>query len=1202
MAGKITKVSRHIITLVFCVAIVFASFDFIGISRNAKAEEPTIDVWDGAIASEFAGGDGTQEHPYQIATGAQLAKMNRLINNSTVNATYGACYYELIADIDLNYLSFLNPTGFSANYSFSGGFDGNNHTIYNFYSRASTYAGFFGYFKGSYIKNLNLVNVDVASTTKQKAVGALVGMVEGEYVEISNITVSGTVCGVGSETGGIIGRTMVTELHVDNCINNADVSSTNIYTGGIIGGASTGDIISSVVMENSLFVTNCVNNGNISGKSSVGGIVGADFNPADYSCCANNGDITVSGNNKQPAAGGISGSSPFADFNNCLNTGNIVCEDGVSTKYIGGILGMQKDAIVGNMTSCMNIVKVPGAGIVGSSEDESVLATSMHVIYCVCVQEDYINTDAERKNDHDNYLVTEEQLASGFAAYVLNRKSTYEQLSAWYQNLGEDAYPVLDNGHALVYADGNCFALTGFTNDPQMHNTEHDHALEYNAYKEPMCGVPGVKEHYECTACGKLFDETGRREVSLNSILIDPDGVHPGYDEDGICVNCGGYHKPEKNADGYYEIYNLGDFLYYAETIVNKRELENPEYSGSIYREPTGSYYSVILMSDIDLSRFYGENGKSWLPLGGERGYFIGEFNGNGHSISGLYINSETISYAGLIGQLACGISCVHDLTLKDVYIKAPNAYGVGGIAAGTYSHENSPTIMNCFVENGTIIGKKNVGGIVGYSTSGFHYNEEDVVLDEDFNIADTSAKLITVIVNCGNNASIIGETNVGGIVGEGTFYVNKCFNTGDVTATTDGVAGSIAGIVTAKSFVGNAYYLAGEAFGEYAQKENLAFAEQKSEKQFASGEVTYLMNGGTSEGNLIWHQNIDNGKKFDATPVLDATHGVVSAAGRGFTNGEASSQLTYSHTLTLQSNLTVNYYVLTERLRDFDNVTLHVVKDVYDRNGVQSEAEAILVGELVSGGTEYKFRYTGIASYEVGNEIRAFVVAEKDGEEYRFNVDTYSIKTYCYRQLAKSTSSDKLKTLIIDLLNYASCSQQYFGIRTDALVNSDLTDEQRAWGSTQCNELSNNSGETVLAGATATISGKTLVLGNNVELKVYMKLPAVADKSKITLRLTYTDMNSKKVVKDIPFEEFAYNEKDDEYSARYAGVIAPEFRNVISIAIYDNGKRISNLHKYSIATYAYNRVNSSSSTELMKNLVKAMMMYSDSAVEYFAK
>ena len=57
------------------------------------------EVWDGSVAESFAGGSGTAENPYQIANGAQLAKLAQDVNGGK---NYAGTYFVLTADILLN--------------------------------------------------------------------------------------------------------------------------------------------------------------------------------------------------------------------------------------------------------------------------------------------------------------------------------------------------------------------------------------------------------------------------------------------------------------------------------------------------------------------------------------------------------------------------------------------------------------------------------------------------------------------------------------------------------------------------------------------------------------------------------------------------------------------------------------------------------------------------------------------------------------------------------------------------------------------------------------------------------------------------------------------------------------------------------------------------------------------------------------------
>ncbi len=54
--------------------------------------------WDGTVAGQYEDGDGTESDPYQIADGAQLARMARRVNNGDETDKH----YQLISSIFLN--------------------------------------------------------------------------------------------------------------------------------------------------------------------------------------------------------------------------------------------------------------------------------------------------------------------------------------------------------------------------------------------------------------------------------------------------------------------------------------------------------------------------------------------------------------------------------------------------------------------------------------------------------------------------------------------------------------------------------------------------------------------------------------------------------------------------------------------------------------------------------------------------------------------------------------------------------------------------------------------------------------------------------------------------------------------------------------------------------------------------------------------
>lgn len=139
---------------------------------------------------------------------------------------------------------------------------------------------------------------------------------------------------------------------------------------------------------------------------------------------------------------------------------------------------------------------------------------------------------------------------------------------------------------------------------------------------------------------------------------------------------------------------------------------------------------------------------------------FSGNFDGNGHTITGLTTSMFDYVYGGT----------VENLTVKDVAItEYVGYYSVGAIVDDLVGG----IVDNCVVESGSInIEGASVGGVVGYISRG------------------------AIVSNCVNNADVSATKQVGGVVGivnDGSIY--NCGNNGSVRATGD-MAGGIAGDV----------------------------------------------------------------------------------------------------------------------------------------------------------------------------------------------------------------------------------------------------------------------------------------------------------------------------------------------------------------------------------------------------------------------
>ena len=281
-----------------------------------------------------------------------------------------------------------------------------------------------------------------------------------------------------------------------------------------------------------------------------------------------------------------------------------------------------------------------------------------------------------------------------------------------------------------------------------------------------------------------------------------------------------------------------------------------------------------------------------WEPIGTRWSPYTGIFDGRGHTISGLYFDDSKASYVGLFGYIGAK-GKISDVGVLDSYFQF-SVYG-GGVCGVNYG-----TVRDC-KNTGSVRGLAVIGGVCGY-------NEEGGIIENSFNegtVSGTGDNVQQVggvsgynngtIKSCYNTASVSGQNSVGGVCGfNSRGIITNCFNEGTVSGQifVGGVCGNGYGVATTncfnegtvsgQSYVGgvcgygnggtitNCYYLSDTAKGGINGKDVSGKAEGKSIEQFKSGEVAYLLNGSTSEGELAWYQKLGT----DAYPVLTATKG----------------------------------------------------------------------------------------------------------------------------------------------------------------------------------------------------------------------------------------------------------------------------------------------------------------------------------------
>lgn len=153
-----------------------------------------------------------------------------------------------------------------------------------------------------------------------------------------------------------------------------------------------------------------------------------------------------------------------------------------------------------------------------------------------------------------------------------------------------------------------------------------------------------------------------------------------------------------QNVNGVYQLGSKEDLTWFA------------NYVNSVNNTACAILTADITMNEGVLNsdgRLNSGSFEAWTPIGNDVELYFGEFNGNGHTISGLYFNDEERNNVGLFGKVGNN-AYIHDVGIKDSYFYGKDH--VGGIC-GDFA---SGRIENCW--NGATIKAKqwNAGGISG--------------------------------------------------------------------------------------------------------------------------------------------------------------------------------------------------------------------------------------------------------------------------------------------------------------------------------------------------------------------------------------------------------------------------------------------------------------------------------------------------------
>ncbi len=717
----------------FFTLTVFVLGSFFVVSAQAP------EGWKQHAATSFESGDGTADNPYQIATAEQLAYLSVLSGSGYSN--FLSAHYRLADNIDLSAYNW-EPIGASSSrtHRFVGVFDGNNHSITGLnisYVVNDSPTGLFSIISdGAIVKNLNLTDVDIDVNSAN--VGALAGA---SYVSnessatIYNVNVTGgTITGragslfeylASTGVGGIIGSVNL-QTYIYDCSNAATVSAVaETQTGETTLSYNVGGIIGAAEYDTT--VTGCKNTGNISADISVienittnVGVAGISGLYGTIKNASNTGNLTVTDNAERTddlvdvSIGGIANKS---SVHNSYNTGDISYSgvtSGMSSSIIGGISGGY-EALYKTIVNCVN--------------SGSYTTTNKNITF----------NAISIMSTHNSYWI---ESLSGNNALTMTASGSFDtagNITTAPNSNGSSIANTLD-GALNAWVTGNFESETIMPHSWNVSGSTVSHPASVDLPITIVNALDNGVDFFTVT----LYSHEGRTLRSLdtsNGTVVLKNLPHGRYNleiESDSMLTLTTVLEVTDNTPKQYKLITMGtplivDGNIIIDSIANLAHISYWVYNGfETYENRT-----IILNRDLDLSEY------DWTPIGylnpydnyesGSSRAFMGDFDGNGHTISG--INAKSIGTPiGLFGYTE--EAKITNLTLESPTLSGYSLAAGALIGASANIVEFDPliwateisdvTVLNANIETGAngSIGQlnrrdSNVGGIVGVFAGG---------------------------------------------------------------------------------------------------------------------------------------------------------------------------------------------------------------------------------------------------------------------------------------------------------------------------------------------------------------------------------------------------------------------------------------------------------------------------------------------------
>ena len=685
----------------------------------------------------------------------------------------------------------------------------------------------------------------------------------------------------------------------------------------------------------------------------------------------------------------------------------------------------------------------------------------------------------------------------------------------------------------------------------------------------------------------------------------------------------------EIDGDGYYLIATADDLYAFAalvnsgETNINGKLTEDIVVNeGTMTSTSTNArVWTPIGTSAKPYTGTFEGNNKtiSGLYYSTSGATYIGLFGATG---TGAVIRKVTVANSYLkASRYVGGIAGANDGgTIQNCVIADTNYFAssndMGGIVG---TNKNGGIIQNC-VNNAELYGGYYVGGIVGSNNATVQDSHNHGKLAGSMSVGGiVGSNSGGLVSGCSNSANVSTKGNqvelYGGVIGSlsaGTAM--NCMNSGTIGGGTNysikyvgGIAGKNSGgkllnccnIGTAKycqysgGICGYTISYSGTAANNYSSGENGITAND-----FTSGKVAYLLSQGCTQNNIfysgeVWGQNLDT----DAAPSLGGAtvyqltdcQGNISYSNTnqeaGFHTyeygscircGEPAGPFDISFTsMILGNSLGIHFAFEQDHRADWTGCYAEITKSCAGSEDVTLTVPfEHWATTLTRQGASFYVGFYGIAAKEM-TDMLYVTLYDAEGNAIS-NVYEDSVESYALRVLDKAESTDALKTMIVDMLNYGAAAQEYFDYNTPDLANGELTEAQQALATqTTAYEDGRVKG--------ANYMGTRLILESNISMEfAFRNLNA-----DMTAEISYTDHYGDEIILETQPEAVG-----SSWIVVLEELVVADGRQEITVKVYD-GETVVAEAIDSMESYVA-RMNSSAP------LYEQLMKFSDSAYTYF--